>query len=78
MSIVRVSSKYQITIPKAIRDKLHIKPGQRLAVSEDDGAIVVTPIPPDPVEFLCGIFEGEPSMTKELLDERLRESDWQR
>ncbi len=73
MTVVRASSKYQIAIPKAIRDKLRIKPGQKLAISEDDGVILVTPVPPDPVEFLCGIFEGQGSATKELLEERKRD-----
>jgi AbrB family looped-hinge helix DNA binding protein len=73
MPIVRVSSKYQIAIPKAIRDKLYIKPGQELSVSEQDGVVILVPIPPDPVEFLCGIFKGEPSMTEDLLRDRLHE-----
>ena len=73
MSIVRASSKYQIAIPKAIRKKLNIVPGQRLTVSEADGLIVLTPVPPDPAEALCGIFKDEPSMTKELATERKRD-----
>ncbi|MDO8681992.1 MAG: AbrB/MazE/SpoVT family DNA-binding domain-containing protein [Armatimonadota bacterium] len=70
MSVVRASSKYQVAIPKAIRNKLHLKPGQKLTISEMDGVIVLTPIPPDPVDFLSGIFKGEPSMTEELVRER--------
>ena len=73
MSVVRASSKYQVAIPKAIRNKLHIKPGQKLTVSEVDGAIVLTPIPPDPAGFLCGIFKDEPSMSEELADDRRRD-----
>lgn len=73
MPIVRASSKFQIAIPKAIRNKLRIKPGQKLAVSESDGLIVLTPIPPDPVEFLCGILKDEPSMTEELIKDRKRD-----
>ncbi len=73
MPVVRTSSKYQIAIPKTIRTRLHIKPGQKLSVSEADGSIVITPIPPDPVEFLYGILEGGPSMTEALLRERKRD-----
>jgi AbrB family looped-hinge helix DNA binding protein len=75
MSVVRASSKYQIAIPKAIRNKLRIKPGQKLTVSEADGVIIITPVPPDPVDFLCGIFKDEPSMTKELANEKQRDLD---
>ncbi|MDO8587388.1 MAG: AbrB/MazE/SpoVT family DNA-binding domain-containing protein [Armatimonadota bacterium] len=73
MSVVRASSKYQVAIPKAIRSKLHIRPGQKLAISEADGMIILTPIPADPIEFLCGIFKDKPSMTEELLKERKRD-----
>jgi AbrB family looped-hinge helix DNA binding protein len=73
MPVVRTSSKFQIAIPKAIRNKLHIKPGQKLSITESDGAIILTPIPPDPVEFLCGIFENEPSMANELIRDRRRD-----
>ena len=70
MQEVRVSSNYRITIPDPIRSKLRIVPGRKLDISEADGAIVLTPIPLDPVEFLCGIFKDQPSVTEELLAER--------
>jgi AbrB family looped-hinge helix DNA binding protein len=73
MSIVRASSKYQIAIPKAIRTKLNIKPGQKLSITESEGSMLVTPVPEDPVKYLCGILAGEPSMTAELLKERKRD-----
>lgn len=73
MTTLRASSKFQIAIPKRIREKLHIKPGQRLAVTERGGSIVLTPVPDDPIEFLSGIFKDGPSMTEELLAERARD-----
>ena len=73
MSMVRASTKFQVAIPKAIRNKLRIKAGQRMTISEEDGVILLTPIPPDPCEFLCGIFKNEPSMTEELARERERD-----
>ena len=39
-----VSSKYQIVIPKEVRERLHIQPGQRIQVSiEDNNEIRLTP-----------------------------------
>ena len=70
MSIVRASSKFQIAIPKAIRNKLGIRAGQRFMVTDVNGAIALTPIPPDPVNYLCGVLKDEPSMTAELVRER--------
>ena len=36
----RVSERGQITIPKAVRDRLGIRPGQVLEVREQDGTVV--------------------------------------
>lgn len=74
MAVVRASSKYQVAIPKAIRSKLHIEPGQKLAITETDGAILLTPIPADPAEFLCGMLKDQPSLTQELSRERKRDA----
>lgn len=73
MSVVRASSKFQVAIPKSIRGKLNIKAGQCLSVSEVDGSILLTPIPENPIEFLCGILNDGPSATEELLKERKRD-----
>lgn len=39
-----LSPKFQIVIPKEVRRKLALKPGQRLAVTEKNGKIEVRPI----------------------------------
>jgi AbrB family looped-hinge helix DNA binding protein len=44
MTTALLSPKYQIVIPKEIRQKLSLKPGQRLSVAEKDGHIELTPI----------------------------------
>jgi AbrB family looped-hinge helix DNA binding protein len=41
---VTVSSKRQFTIPKAIREQLGVKPGDRVAVTVEDGMMVLAPI----------------------------------
>jgi AbrB family looped-hinge helix DNA binding protein len=73
MTIVRLSAKFQITIPKPIRGRLGIRPGQSFMVTEQDGAILFTPVPDDPIKLLCGCCKGEPSLTEELLRERQRD-----
>lgn len=41
MITVTISSKFQIVIPKAVREKLHLRPGQHLHVVEKGGVITL-------------------------------------
>lgn len=56
MPAVTVSPKYQIVIPKAVRDQLHVKPGQKLKLLVLDG--IATLIPVVPIEELRGLGKG--------------------
>ena len=39
MHIVTVSPKFQIVIPKSVRDSLQLRPGQKMQIVEYDGRI---------------------------------------
>jgi AbrB family looped-hinge helix DNA binding protein len=39
MQTVRVSPKFQVVIPKELRERLKLRPGQDLAIYEVDGQI---------------------------------------
>jgi AbrB family looped-hinge helix DNA binding protein len=73
MAIVTISSKYQVVIPKDLRKKLKIRAGQKVSAVEENGHVALVPVPDDPIEYLCGAAEGEPSMTQALLEERARD-----
>ena len=50
--VTSVSSKGQVVLPKAIRDKLQIVPGIKMMVFSDGVSILLKPIPePDITEF---------------------------
>ncbi len=56
-----VSSKYQIVIPKAVRKKISIKPGQKLNVYLIDDKIMLTPKriwPQDYIKELRGLWKN--------------------
>ncbi len=45
MQTVRVSARFEIQIPKALRQQLSIEPGQELLVCVSDGSLVLKPRP---------------------------------
>jgi AbrB family looped-hinge helix DNA binding protein len=53
---VKVSPKFQVVIPKAIRDGLQIEPGQQLLMYALDGSIHL--VPSRSVKELRGIAKG--------------------
>lgn len=65
----RVSEKGQVTIPKQVRDRLGIRPGETLDFEEERGRLVATKVVTrDPVDAVYGIL-ALPAPTDRLLDE---------
>ncbi len=73
MSLVTISSKGQLVIPKKVRESLRIKTGQRVILKVEGERIVIEPIKEEPAEYFCGVFKKGPSLTKALLKERKAE-----
>ena len=72
-TIVTVSSKGWVVIPSPVRKKIGLKPGMKVAVSEAEGKIVLTPQQTDPVDRLYGVLSEGESLTDTLLAEREKE-----
>ncbi|MBM4123021.1 MAG: AbrB/MazE/SpoVT family DNA-binding domain-containing protein [Nitrospira sp.] len=68
-----VTSKGQTTIPKEIREQLHLKPGDRVEfVTDADGRVVVLPATVDAAE-LAGILKPPSrSVTVEAMNQAIR------
>lgn len=56
MQTVTVSPKYQVVIPKDIRETLHLRPGQKMQVVEYAGRIEL--IPDRDIQELRGFLKG--------------------
>jgi len=56
MQTVTVSPKYQVVIPKAVRQALHIRPGQKMQIVEYNGRIEL--IPEKDIKELRGLTKG--------------------
>jgi AbrB family looped-hinge helix DNA binding protein len=66
MNTVTISSKYQVVIPRPIREQFNLKPGQKLLFIPYNNTLRVVIVPP--IEDAEGIFEGidtDPQREKE-------------
>jgi len=61
MTYLKVSSKYQITIPKDLRETLGIEAGDQLYVAQEGGKLVLRPLPKvmNPTEKLYGSVRSD-------------------
>ena len=53
---VTVSPKYQVVIPSEVRERMKLKPGQKLAVVEKDGVVHLVPV--RPLKEMRGFAKG--------------------
>lgn len=44
MTPVTSSPKFQVVIPREVRESMHLKPGQKVQVAEYDGRIEMIPV----------------------------------
>jgi AbrB family looped-hinge helix DNA binding protein len=71
MSIATLSSKYQISIPKDIREAMHFKPGQQLAFLRVGKSLRLVPV--RKMEDFFGMAEG--ADTDNIRDRSTRRED---
>ncbi len=56
MSVVTVSPKFQVVIPRAIRESLQLEPGQKVQAFEYDGRVEFVVL--KPAKALRGFLRG--------------------
>ena len=56
MQTVTVSPKFQVVIPRALREALSIKPGQKVQVIQYEGRIELIPL--KPAKKMRGFLKG--------------------
>jgi len=67
-----IGRRYTLVIPKAVREELTLKEGQRVLIRVENGRIVIEPLPWDPYEVLEKVV-GEPYEEKR---EKARAERW--
>jgi len=73
MPTVTVSKKGWVVIPREIRERYSIRPGDKVQVVDYAGRIAIIPAMKDPIREAMGMLKGGPSLTSDLLAERRRE-----
>lgn len=66
MNTVTISSKYQVVIPRQIREQFNLKPGSKIMFIPYNQTLRVVIVPP--IEQALGLFEGidtDPQREKE-------------
>jgi AbrB family looped-hinge helix DNA binding protein len=66
MEAVSVSPKFQVVIPRAVREALHIRPGQKVQVIQYGDRIELIPI--RPVQEMRGFLQGIDTTIERDLD----------
>lgn len=56
MQTVTVSPKFQVVIPRTVRESLHLRPGQKMQVIEYEGRVEL--IPERDISELRGFLKG--------------------
>ncbi len=56
MDSVTLSTKYQLVVPRAVRERLRLRPGMKLVVLEKGGVVYL--VPERPMRAFRGIAKG--------------------
>ena len=68
MITAKVTSKGQITLPKKVRQKLGVEPGEMVSFEEKEGMVFIRrAVRPSPFDRWTGAFRGRARSTDELI-----------
>lgn len=74
--ITSVSTKGQFVIPAEMRRALGIKPGMRIAVTQEESRIIIEPVNAELVEKTMGMLKGKGHLVEKLRRSVRREDRW--
>ncbi len=72
VEIVKVTRKFQVTIPKRVRERVGVRVGDRLAVSERGGLIILRKVGEGRLSEFAGAWGGYPEDLNEFMRELRR------
>lgn len=78
MTTAVVTTKGQIVIPSKIRQKLNIKRGAKLSITERGNQIILQPLTKQYFEKVAGVLHTKGKLSKVLLGERSKDKERER
>ena len=75
MTKATISSKGQIAIPKAVRERLNLQAGTQVSIDVQGEALVMKRLVPNDPDWrtMRGMAKGRESLTKALMEDRAAE-----
>ncbi len=76
MSTGTLSAKGWVVIPQELRERYHLKKGDRVHFVDYGGVVAIVPVSREPLREAAGMLKGDGSLTEALL--RYRQEDVRR
>ena len=73
MTVVTTSSRGQIVIPRDVRKKRKSKKEKKILIRAEEDRAILFPLPNDPAEHFCDVFQEGSSLIEALMAERKKE-----
>ncbi len=70
-----LSGKGWVVIPQELRERYHIKKGDKVHVIDYGGVISIVPASGEPIKKSQGMLKGKTSLTKELIRSRRQDAE---
>jgi AbrB family looped-hinge helix DNA binding protein len=70
MNTGTLSEKGWVVIPRELRERYHLKKGDKVHFIDYGGMVAIVPISREPVRDAAGMLKGRTSLTAALLKER--------
>lgn len=78
MATGTLSEKGWVVIPQEIREKYHLKKGDKVHFIDYGGVISIIPVLKDPIEEGAGSVKGKTSLVKALLKARKEDEEMEK
>ncbi len=73
-----LSEKGWVVIPGPIRKRYGLKKGDQVNIIDYGNIISIIPLSPDPIKESAGLLKGDSSLTQDLLEQRKKDSEFEK